>query len=701
MTPFPRTITIILAGAILLFAYWWGQKRRLNQKRDYPKWCKEFTVGFVRLSYCILLFILPLRWCYTAPAVEQANFPLNGMEWLFSTIWPQALLPIIAAWLLILTIQIHKPPEFWRDGALAVPLLTFAPLVAGLAGLVHTTEWAYAIKWFWHFYTIAMLACGLWWASRRDPRLLPWAFVTIAAGGAIAAFEGWTQHFGGLERELQMQLENARETGIELSEQMLLKFQQTRSYGHFMDPNVYAAHLLLTCPFLLLVLDRLGRRCSSPKAARILLVGAGAVLFLGALVFSGSRGAFVGLAGGLVIFGWIQWGKTLSRKATVALVVVAILGALVGGFGISVLSQRKLETASVRLEYYQTATRIFARFPVFGAGLGEFFPWHVRLKDWQLDEARDPHSMFFAQLSQCGIFGLVDALLRLGIPLLLALGFLRKYRHSDTTQVAVVLAAWCAWNIHSLLQFNDLIVSTACLAGSLGLFAFKTPSENQATVETPSNLQMKIPFRRYVLPGLTMTLMFYVGFCALLLLPQELLLQKAMNQSEKTTSTAAISPELQKAIRLAPSEIYPVRRLLDIAMYQKDYAVAKEASDELIRRAPHRSTSWLKRWQLLTLTDAPETERQAALDNAILWYPCSSNLWFQVALVKLNLPKERFLQLQGSMVHFGHREGNTVTLAYKLPKLKDAWLLDDLQNRLNQLALTTPDGFQLKFQEER
>ena len=686
--------------AVLCMAFSWVLQKRINdwrQKGDVPQWLKELTVGFVRCSYCLLLFLMPLRWCYVAPSVEQANFPLSGVEWLFSTIWPQALLPAIVAWLLLGALIVHQPPQRWRDGALLIPLLTFSPLLAGLAGLVHTTEWAYAIKWFWHFYTIAMLSCGLWWASRRDPKLLPWAFVTIAVGGAIAAFEGWTQHFGGLERELQMQLENARETGQALSEQMLLKFQQTRSYGHFMDPNVYAAHLLLTCPLLLVVLDRLAQRCSSPKAARILLVGAGAVLFLGALVFSGSRGAFVGLAGGLVVFGWVRWGKALSRKAVLALLVLAILGALLGGVGISVLSQRKLETASVRLEYYQTASRIFARFPVFGAGLGEYFPWHIRLKGWQLDEARDPHSLFFAQLSQCGIFGLVDALLRLGVPFLLALGLLRKYRHADTTQVAAVLAAWCAWNLHSLLQFNDLVISTACLAGSLGLFVFAVPSENKATVDSSALAHSEMSFCRCILPGFAMVVMFYVGFCALLLIPQELGLQRTMNHSEKTANIT----ELQEVIQNAPNEIYPVRRLLDIAMYQKDYTVAQEASDELIRRAPHRSTSWLKRWQLLTLTDVPESDRQAALENAILWYPASSNLWFQVAVAKLNLPKDLFLQLQNAEVHFDHRDGNIVTIVYKLPHLPAAWYLGDLQNRLNQLALTTPDGFHLNFQEER
>ena len=643
----------------------------------------------VRCAYCLLLFVLPLRWCYTAPAVEQANYPLSGLEWLFSTIWPQPLLPGIVATLLLATIITYCQPTTCKDGAVAVPLLTFAPLLAGLAGLVHTTEWAYAIKWFWHFYTVTMMAVGLWWASRRDPKLLPWTFVTIAFGGGLAAFEGWTQHFGGLEHELQMQLENARETGRALSEQMLLKFQQTRSYGHFIDPNVYAAHLLLTCPLMLVTLDRLGQRCSSPKTARTLLVGAGAVLFLGALIFSGSRGAFVGLAGGLMVFGWVRWGKQLSRKVTIVLAALAILGALAGGAGISVLSQRKLETASVRLEYYQTAARIFARFPLVGAGLGEFFPWHIRLKGWQLDEARDPHSMFFAQLSQCGVFGLLDALLRLGAPFLLALGWLRKYRHRDATQVAAVLAAWCAWNLHSLLQFNDLVISTAALAGSFGLFAFDTPQERSADGAAPQR-----GFIPWSLFG--MLCLWFLGLGSWLRLAPEKRLQLAMDHSEKSPNFS----ELQQVIKESPREVYPVRRLLDIALFRQDYPVATEASDELLRRAPHRSTSWLKRWQLLTLQNAPEAERQAALDSALEWYPTSPDLWFQVALAQLNLPKETFLQLLNAEVHFDHRDDKTVALAYRLPAIKNAWLFVGLQNRLNQLDLTTPDGCRLIFQEE-
>ncbi|MBR6470246.1 MAG: O-antigen ligase family protein, partial [Victivallales bacterium] len=592
----------------------------------------------------------------------------------------------------------HRPPMNWRDGALLVPLVAFAPVLCGLSGLVHTTEWAYATKWLLHFYTIACFSFGLWWASRKDAKLLQWAFTSLAIGAFFSAFDGWQQHFGGLERELQMQLENARDTGQELSEQMLLKFQQTRSYGHFSDPNIYAAQLLLTCPLLLVLLDRTGRRCSSPKLARSLLTGAGAVLFLGALIFSGSRGAFIGLAGGLAVFCWVRWGKRLSRKGAILLTTLVILGALAGGVAISVLSQRKLETASVRLEYYHTASRIFARFPVFGAGLGEFFPWHIRLKGWQLDEARDPHSLFFAQLSQCGLFGLLDALLRLGLPLLLALGLLRKHRNGDSTQVAAVLAAWSAWNIHALLQFNDLVISTATIAGAIGLFALDTPANTSSGTQPASATRRNLR----LLPSALLLLLALGAIWPLHRMATERKLQQISDHTmSRDVPSSILYDELKDGMAQAPDEVYLAKRLTDIAMHNQDYSIAQEASDELIRRAPHRSTSWLRRWQLLTLTDAPESDRQAALENAILWYPTSPNLWFQVAIAKLNLSRELFLQFLFTDAHFDHRDGNGVIIAYKLPKLPAAWHLDDLQNRLNQLALTTPDGFQLKFQEER
>ncbi|MBR6472064.1 MAG: hypothetical protein IKS83_09730, partial [Victivallales bacterium] len=65
----------------------------------------------LRFAYCVLLFIMPFRWCFVAPIIEQANYPLSALEWVFSTIWPQALLSGLVGMLLLATLVVGPPPK--------------------------------------------------------------------------------------------------------------------------------------------------------------------------------------------------------------------------------------------------------------------------------------------------------------------------------------------------------------------------------------------------------------------------------------------------------------------------------------------------------------------------------------------------------------------------------------------------------------
>lgn len=589
---------------------------------------KKSTSPVLRIFWCAFLFVLPFRWDYVATAAEQAIFPLEFPEWLLSTILPHCLLTTIAGALLLASL-IRYPHAARRDAALCIPFLAFSPLLLGLAGLVHTTEIAYAQNWYWHFYVIACTATGLWWTSRADEKLLSWAFHAIAIGAFFTAWEGWTQHFGGLQAIYEAELENAKATGITLSEQMTAKFLQTRSYGHFADPNAYAAQLLLTCPLLILDAIRFAKRCSSPKTARWLLGGSATILSAGALFFSGSRGAALGAIAGILLAVVFQFGDRISRKWKFSLVILAILcaGALI--LAVNKVSHRKMETVTVRLEYYRTATAIYQRFPVFGAGLGEFFPWHLRLKDWEGDDARDPHSLFFSQLAQCGIPGALDALLRLAAPLLLALRLFRNHRSKLPWQTATILGAWTAWNVHALTQFNDQVISTAILAGSLGLFAFE--NEN-ATKETHSlSLHQQRLFQGAIL------LLALIGLSTLQKMPSEKIRQIAENAySDRRLSYNTKVQRMQESIRQEKNASLPPRMLADLALQQNDLPTAAEAITELLRRAPHRSSSWLRQWRLAVLQGNTQMEQEAR-QQMELWHPTYPFLHLLRGLSSLDL----------------------------------------------------------------
>lgn len=575
----------------------------------------------LRILWCALVFFLPLRWNYAAISVEQANYPMDAWEWLFFTIQPHFLLAAISGALLLLTAAIH-PAKPGRDASFAVPAVAFSPVLLGLAGLVNTTETAYAQAWFWHFYTVACISLGVWWTSRHDERLLPWMLHTVAAGALIAILQGWHQHFGGLQAEYEAQLEHAKNTGTALSEQMLAKLRQTRSTGSFADPNAYAAQLLLASPFFVLEAVRLGRRTSTPRAGGWILGGAACILAVGALVFSGSRGGVLGAVAGVAIAALLLLEHRLTTLWKAGLVLAAILLASAMVFALNYLSKRKMETVTVRLEYYRTAVEIYRGHPVFGAGLGEFYPWHMRLKGWEGDDARDAHSVFFAQLSQCGIPGALDALIRLSLPFLLAAGLFRRRRCKSQALFAMTVCGMVAWNVHALTQFNDMIVSTTSLAGFLGLYAFgPTRREEAATAgRSPRPLSAYLPMGALVLLGLGCIWSLHQAPGA-----------RAHQLAEDSLADRYLSYQRRKALLLDAisrdsTAFQPPKLLADMAVSRGDLETARLAVDELLRRTPHRATAHWRAWKLAVASGDAEGEAKA-LEAVARWNPTDLSLW--------------------------------------------------------------------------
>ncbi len=625
----------------------------------------------LRLLWCLLVLLLPFRWNYATGYQEMATYPMDLWQWLFFTFQPQFLLTVLAGGLLLASLAIHRRLPL-RSPSLAIPLLTLLPLLAGLAGCHHTTETAYALRWFWHFYTISLVAWGVWWTAQQDPQLLPWLGFSLALGGLLAAFQGWTQHFGGLEETLRLQQEYARSTGRPLTELMEAKMRQTRSLGSFGDPNAYGAQLLLSCPFLLWASLKLSQRCASPKTAAAILGGAAFLLSGGALLFSGSRGAMLGALAGAFLAALAAWGNKLSRRSLLILLLAAILAG--GGMTILLnhLSHRKMETVTVRLEYYRTAWQIFQRHPWTGAGLGEFFPWHLRLKGWEGDEARDAHSLFFAQLAQCGLPGAAESLLRLLAPLLLTLWLLRR-RSAPLPGLAIAaLAAWGAWTAHAMVQFNDMVVSSATLAGFLGLLAFSPPPKNSAP-----------PIPRFLPWALLLLGLF--ALTSLGQAPGEKAFQVAEDSlTQPGMPYASQKARLEEAIRRSPRLPAPAQSLADLALSHQDFPTARQALARLQAASPHRSSTAYRQWRLALLEgNLPEAEEH--LRQWHLWNPTSLRWWLRYALQEKGVPLSpaqwtRLLSLPLEKKHVTEGEILVeITLSRPATRQQDALLLAPLE----------------------
>ena len=647
----------------------------------------------LRWAYWLFVALMPFYWCAPAVPMETPNCPMSFLEGLLSTTLPLPLFGVCVGLLLLATaIQCGNSFDRKKLGASAlVPLLAALPMAAGLAGLVHTTEWSYAGNWFLHWASIAALAAGVCLASHDDEKLLPGLFNAIAVTGALAAFHGWTQHFGGLQSNYEMQVRNAAESGVPLTEQMLLKLQQTRSYGSFCDPNVYAAHLLLTGPFLLLALHRIAGRCEEKQrtAATALLVGGGAVLLLGALYFSGSRGAFIGAAAGLALFGWQRWLRRFSWKALLATGLAGLLLLAAAVAFLSLRTNRRLETASVRAEYYACAWRLFLEKPVFGVGLGEFFNGHARLKPWHADDSRDAHSFLFAQLSQCGLAGAVDALVRLLVPLALAFGALKRHRRRDELQNAAVLSAWSAWIIHNLLQFNDLITSTTAMAALCGLFVLE---EGRAAADASAKPLLRSPARL----AFTAAAAVFALFSAMQL-PKWHRLQALENllHDRYTRPEVAVSA-CQLEARRSRFNLIAVRLLCDYTAMRPEFQQEGNAAAlAYAHRVPRRAGAHT-RVAAFAIRQGNLAQAGEALTRARACYPCSPQVLLMEGILALEdlTAAERQLMSQWSAErvqgNFETRDVAVQTYARQEEYAAKA-TARRLVERLNTLRLPAPD----------
>ena len=654
---------------------------------------RTFAAALLRWYLYLFVFLLPFKFGTFAGGGEQPDFPLSLMEWLIFTCWPSLLPVIFAAGALLFATLLYPTPRLLQQAA--IPALSLLMLLASLVGLLNTTELGYAWSWCWHFWGVFCISLAVYWVQDADERLLPGLLNCIAAASLICCLQGWRQHFGGLEANRLMMEKNALETGQALTRQIQEKLLQTRSYGTFVDPNIYAGHLLLTCPLMLIALRNWGRRFEPRRLTQGIFLSLGGVLFAGALLWSGSRGALVGFATGVCVL--ICLAPLRLRLRVTLLALGAVLG-ISAVLALTWATDRDLLSASVRIQYYQTSVNIFRQHPLAGAGLGEFFPWHMRLKPAISEEARDPHSMFFALLGQCGLAGLLLALARIIFPFALVFGLWRKERTTDSLLFMAACCGCCAWLVHAQLQFNDTVPGTAYLAAFIGLLAFRwPPRENSASPPAPSSKSR--------------LLLRLLAFCAALLvvwparsLPAEKELQSLV--SSRNDSIDDVLQGLQIVERKLPFSPTPCRIRGEFALQQRNLEQALAANQELTRRTPHRSSSWCRLAKVQMLCGHMQ-EAEASLEQAALWYPYNPRLFPLLGALRLQqtasflaLPLttrlngiKRLLNLSSSL----EKDGQEIVLRLSSETEGKDTLSAEIIALLNQTGIKTNKGELVRF----
>ena len=355
----------------------------------------------------------------------------------------------------------------------------FSPLLLPLAGL----SLIVLAQWFFH-----------WTASTYNTRielllLLADLLVLFLAVQAFRTLEDWRgfvwfgMGFGFLVSIFAI-LQHLTSNG------KLYWLREIRSgglpFGPYVNRNHFAgfAELVLPLALIPLVLGRVRRE-------RWPVVGLFAVLPIGALFLSASRGGIASFGAELAVLALVMILRRTTAKqwfAGVAVLLVAML--LVSWLGVGQILQRLssvqlLEvTAGKRSSMRRDTWQIFLHHPVTGTGLGTLqivYPRYESLYDGKI--VNHSHNDYLEALAETGILGGFCCAWFLGVLFSESLKRLRQLNNSfaGTLQLSGLVAC-SGFLVHSLVDFNLHIPSNALL---FFLMAHLATSEIQPLAPRP------------------------------------------------------------------------------------------------------------------------------------------------------------------------------------------------------------------------
>jgi O-antigen ligase len=248
-------------------------------------------------------------------------------------------------------------------------------------------------------------------------------------------------------------------------------FRQIRSggmpFGPYVNRNHFAGFAELVLPLALvpLVLGRVRRE-------RWPVVGLFAVLPIGALLLSASRGGLVSFGaelGVLALVVILRRGMSKQLLPGVTVLLAALL--LVSWLGVGQILERLSSVQLLEVSAGKRASmrgdtwRIFLDHPFVGTGLGTLqlvYPPYESLYDGKI--VNHTHNDYLEALAETGLLGGICCAWFLGVLLVQSLERLRQFNNSLSGALSLSgLAACSGFLVHSLVDFNLHIPSNALL----------------------------------------------------------------------------------------------------------------------------------------------------------------------------------------------------------------------------------------------
>lgn len=439
---------------------------------------RRICLGLAVALTAFTAFLLPLKFGGISGLAEAPEtFPADVWEWVIFSSYPTELFTIVCGATLLLTLLggAARLPDS-RAARLMVWLWGALLPLAVLPGFVNAAVRDYAYLQFSHWLGIAAWCWATALLIADDPRRKRLFVGALMAGFLLAVLSGWRLYFWGFD-ETRRYFEQMEARGeMKLDDQLWYKLKADRVYATFTSCNSFAGFLILAGAAFAFAAAKFGGRFEPRKVSRRLFFGAAALLTLGILPLTGSRGALLcSLAAGL--------GAVLCSRLPRAAKLAALAAALavgIGGAWYVHRAGRGFSSGMERIDYLRTAAQLTAAHPVVGAGWDGFFREHMRIKLTQTDEAaHDPHNFVAAFAAQSGVVSGALALAALLLPLY---SLFRRYRDFDPWRRAVVWGCFAS-ALHMLMELDHQVPA---LPAAFWLLSLAALDGGETAPEPPS-----------------------------------------------------------------------------------------------------------------------------------------------------------------------------------------------------------------------
>jgi hypothetical protein len=596
---------------------------------------------FARMHIMLMaffVFLFPIKFGNITGVPEIPLIWDNSVQWALDS-WPVILFPLLSSLLALSTlIAFGKNSAVKTKNVFILSSLWLLLALVSALGFVNAGVFDFPLTQCLHIAGLAIFAFSLSLTLSSAPDSAVYFIRAIIFGAVFSMFIALHQILWGFADSIDFIQEKELETGLKVSSQLWMRIVQTRVFSPFTLCNSLAAHIILTLPLVCagIIIDK--------KTMRSLIIISTSLLFF--LFFDrigeefGRGGAFLSvfLASAIIavtvfrfpdkyskIISWLLSGalavlmlfilkNTFSRAAVLAMgLTFAILplflpigkkikiiyfaaAILLSVTFFAIVNQNRNITVNssmhARVDYWQSAVKIFLKHPFLGTGWGDFFHDYTKIKNFPGNEApHSPHNFILAFASQCGIPGLLSILSVFITSFAMMFKRTREEQNPGNRLLFIsILCGWTAWTLHSMADLNFQIPGTVAAVIAMSLICVNSSSSK--TLKSHP-----IPFAKFAI--------MILAILTLAVSAKRMRAEIAYNRlyklcegpfdKEKEPGIEDVERELKRAVEEMPYSPYPWASAGIYAQSRGHWKASENFYSEAIKRSPERASFYYRK----------------------------------------------------------------------------------------------------------